>query len=121
MGEIYKDSWNMSIKTGETIEFTFSGFKIKFKYCFENSVITLEFHGVYQFDFCDFEYISETDWEFGLAQYVQSPLLETLYSRVPYENRNRAFGGELYKMQHYKLVIDDVGIYNIICKEFRLN
>jgi hypothetical protein len=48
---------------------------------------------VYQFDFCDFEYISETDWEFGLAQYVQSPLLETLYSRVSYENRNRAFGG----------------------------
>lgn len=102
------------------IEFVFSGFKISIKYYFENSIITLAFYSVYQFDFCDFDYISDTHWEFGLTRYSQSPLLEDLYSRVPFENYNRAFGGELYKIQHYKLVIDDVGIYNIICKDLKI-
>ena len=35
---------------------------------------------------------------------------------IPKDQLNRAFGGEYEKLQHYRLVIDDVGIYNIICK-----
>lgn len=41
-------------------------------------------------------------------------------SRIPFVKRNRAFGGEPHKLQHYKLVVDNVGIYNIICKDFQI-
>lgn len=102
------------------IEFVFSGFIINFKYCYGNTIVNLNFDSVYQFDFCEFDYIKDIDWEFGLTQYSQSPLLEDLYSRVPTERRNRAFGGEPYKLQHYMLVVDDVGIYNIICKSYQV-
>ena len=36
------------------------------------------------------------------------------------EKLQRAFGGEYKKIQHYKLVIDDIGMYNIICKDIAL-
>lgn len=104
----------------DIIEFVFSGSKIRIKYCFENAIINLVFYSVYQFDFCEFDYISDRDWEFGLTQYSQSPLLQDLCSRVPVLERDRAFGGEPHKLQHYKLVVDDVGIYNIICKDFQI-
>lgn len=104
----------------DIIEFVFSGFIIRIKYRFENAIINLVFYDVYQFDFCEFDYINDADWEFGLTQYSQSPLLKDIYSRVPLENHNRAFGGEPNKLRHYKLAVDDVGIYNIICKDFQM-
>lgn len=104
----------------DIIEFVFCGTTVKVKYHFENAIISLVFNSVYKFDFCEFDYICETHWEFGLTQYSQSPLLDALFSIVPFENRNRAFGGKLQKLRHYKLVVDDVGIYNIICRDFQI-
>lgn len=104
----------------DIIGFIYNGIKIQFKYNCEDSIIVLEFDGVYLFDFCDFDYLSDTEWQFGLVEYNKSSLLQKLMSRIPSERVQRAFGGDLEKISHYKLVIDDVGIYNIVCKNFAI-
>lgn len=102
----------------DIIGFVFDGFSAQFKYYHENSKIELRFDGTYLFDFCEFEYINDVDCKFGLFEYVESPLLTDLFSRIIQDKIDYAFGGEIEKIRHYKLVIDDVGVYNIVCKQF---
>lgn len=104
----------------DIIGFIYNGIKIQIKYNYEDSIIVLEFDEVYLFDFCDFDYLNDVEWQFGLVEYNESPLLKKLISRISPHRIQRAFGGDLEKIRHYKLVVDDVGIYNIVCKSFAI-
>ena len=96
------------------IGFVYDGVNAQFKYRSERKTINLNFSFVLFFDFCDFEYQSDVEWEFGLVEYEHSPRLNEIFSRI----NNPIFNKGLENLYHYKLVIDDVGIYNIICKAF---
>lgn len=104
----------------DIICFIYDGFTVQIKYYYEESIIKLIFNCVYLFDFCDFDYLNDTKWRFGLVEYDESSLLKDMFSRIPREEVSRAFGGELEKIRHYKLAIDDEGIYNIVCKDFKV-
>lgn len=107
-----------SIYEEDIIGFFYDSVKVQIKYNHKEKIINLDFNYVYHFDFCEFDYIKDINWEFGLIEYDKSLLLEDFFSRIPLQKISFAFGGEIEKIRHYKLVIDDVGIYNIICKEF---
>lgn len=103
------------------IGFVYDGVNVKISYHYEETLVNLIFKCVYLFDFCEFEYIDDLDWKFGLVEYVESQMLNDLFLRINSENRNfLAFGGEADKIRHFKLTIDDEGIYNIICKGFAM-
>lgn len=104
----------------EIIDFTVRDSNAIFKYYYEDNIIELIFVDVYQFDFCEFDYIIDSDWKFGLLEYSDSSLLRDVFARLSKEKLERAFGGEYKKIHHFKLVIDDVGIYNFICKGFEI-
>ena len=53
----------------DIIEFVVKDSKAMFKYYCENNIVELIFKGVYQFDFCEFDYINDIDWKFGLLKY----------------------------------------------------
>lgn len=84
----------------------------------QEKTVQLSFLHVYAFDFVEFDYIKETDWQFGLELQENSAFIQKLVQGISQEKLQRAFGGEHEKLQHYKLVIDDVGMYNIVCKGF---
>ena len=107
-----------SIYEEDIIGFFYDGVKVQIKYNYKETIINLNFNYVYHFDFCEFDYIKDINWEFGLIEYHKSCLLKDFFSGIPSQKISYAFGGEIEKIRHYKLVIDDVGIYNIICKEF---
>lgn len=88
---------------------------IIFKYKADNN-IEIAFKFVYKYDFVEFNYISDIGWIFGLELQKDSSYIKNFINYIPQEKLNRAFGGEYEKLKHYRLVIDDVGIYNIICK-----
>lgn len=92
-----------------------------FKYYRNGKIIEIVFNCVYEFDFIEFDYINETDWNFGLELQSNSMHIEKMIRNMSKEKIHRAFGGEYKKVQHYKLVIDDVGMYNVICKGISLN
>lgn len=102
----------------DIIGFVYDGVNAQIKYYYEESKVKLSFECVYLFDFCDFDYINDVDWKFGLFEYDKSALLTDLFSRISQNKNNYAFGGEIEEIRHYKLAIDDVGIYNIVCKQF---
>lgn len=102
----------------DIIDFVYDGLNAQIKYYFEGLKIKLNFECVYLFNFCDFDYINDVDWKFGLVEYDKSPLLSELFSRISQDKIEYAFGGKTEKIRHYKLVVDDVGIYNIVCKRF---
>ena len=105
----------------EDIEgFCYRGDNICIKYNYEGATINLNFSGVYMFDFFEFDYLNDTEWEFGLCEYKESSLLTQIKSGINPQWMQYAFGGEMDKVRHYKLVIDDVGMYNIVCKNFSL-
>ena len=99
----------------DIIEFTQRDGDVIFKYT-ADSIIEIVFKYVYKFDFVEFDYIEDLEWVFGLELQENSSYMENFISSIPKDQLNRAFGGEYEKLQHYRLVIDDVGIYNIICK-----
>ena len=78
------------------------------------------FYNVYAFDFMEFDYIRETNWQFGLELQEESLYIQQIVQAMPKEKLQNAFGGEYEKVKHYKLVIDDVGMYNIVCKDIKL-
>lgn len=80
----------------DIIGFVYDGFRAQIKYCYENKKIKLSFECVYLFDFCDFEYIDDADWKFGLFEYAKSPLLTDLFSRISQDKTDYAFGGEIF-------------------------
>lgn len=86
------------------------------KYLSEGKSVQISFLSVYAFDFIEFDYFKETDWQFGLELREDSEYIQKIVQGMPQEKLQRAFGGEYEKLQHYRLVIDDVGIYNIVCK-----
>jgi len=100
------------------IEFAQRSGNVVLKYLSEEKTIQLSFLHVYAFDFVDFDYIKETDWQFGLELQESSEYIQKLVRGMSQEELQRAFGGEYLKLQHYRLVIDDVGMYNIVCKGF---
>lgn len=102
----------------DIVGFSYTSGKVCIKYNYEGVMIDLYFNGVYMFDFFEFEYLNDTEWEFGLIEFKESSLLTQIKSRISPQMIQRAFGGEMDKVRHYKLVIDDVGIYNIVCKNF---
>ena len=105
----------------DIIGITFNGDgDVDIKYNYNEKVIVLTFRSVYYFDYCEWEYINDTDWEFGLVEYKRSKLLDGIFSRINSVLLENSFGGEREKIYHYKLVIDDWGIYNIVCKDFLL-
>ena len=87
-----------------------------FRYLDGERVFQITFHDVYAFDFVEFDYIKELDWQFGLELEENSTYIPQMVQGMPKESLQRAFSGEYEKMRHYKLVIDDVGMYNVICK-----
>lgn len=91
-----------------------------FEYASEN-IVRIIFQYVYKYDFVEFDYINEIDWTFGLELLKDSPYIKNLIGMMEEEKLQRAFGGEYDKLQHYRLVIDDVGIYNIVCKGMTLD
>ena len=99
----------------DIIEFTQRDGNVIFKYT-ADSIIEIVFKTVYKFDYVEFDYIRDLEWVFGLELQEDSSYMKNFISSIPKEQLDRAFGGEYEKLQHYKLVIDDVGIYNIICK-----
>ena len=104
----------------DIIEFVVKDSKAMFKYYCENNIVELIFKGVYQFDFCEFDYINDIDWKFGLLKYSDSSTLRSIFARLNKEKKERACGGDYKKIHHYKLTIDDVGMYNFICKDFEI-
>lgn len=91
-----------------------------FEYAAED-IVKIIFQYVYKYDFIEFDYIDEIDWTFGLELLRNSAYIKDLIGRMEEEKLQRAFGGEYNKLQHYRLVIDDVGIYNIVCKGMKLD
>lgn len=91
-----------------------------FKYYDNDKIIEIIFNCVYVFDFVEFDYIDEVDWKFGLELQSNSIYIEKIIRNMSKEKLKRVFGGEYNNIKHYKLVIDDVGIYNIICKDINL-
>lgn len=105
----------------DIISITFSGDgDVEIKYNYNEKVIALMFHSVYYFDYCEWEYIDDINWKFGLVEYKQSRLLDDMFLRINPALLENSFGGELEKICHYKLTIDDWGIYNLVCKDFLL-
>lgn len=88
-----------------------------FEYLDKGNLFRIVFTKVYAFDFVEFDYMKETDWQFGLELQENPAYLQQMMQEMPKEIAQKAFGGEYEKMQQYKLVIDDVGSYNIVCKD----
>lgn len=82
--------------------------------------MNIEIPPIYEEDIIEFDYINETGWKFGLELQNNSVYIEKIIRNMSKEKLQRAFGGEYKKIQHYKLVIDDIGMYNIICKDIAL-
>lgn len=101
------------------IEFRLMNSDAILKYHTNDKIVEISFKSVYKFDFCDFEYMFDTVWEFGFCKYLDSPELYSLIEKLMLSNKdmNRAFGRDADKLVHYRIVIDDVGMYNIICKD----
>ena len=92
-----------------------------FKYYDDGRIVEIIFNCVYEFDFVEFDYIDEVGWRFGLELQSNSVYIEKMLRSMSEEKKQRSFAGECKMLQHYKLVIDDVGLYNIICKGINLN
>lgn len=105
----------------DIIEFVQRKGDVIFKYYNEGKIFEILFNCVYIFDFVEFDYINEVGWTFGLELQNDSVYIEKLICSLPKEKLQKAFGGDYKKLQHYKLVIDDVGMYNIICKDIKLD
>lgn len=105
----------------DIIEFAQRKGDVVFKYYYDDNIFEIEFNCVYVFDFVEFDYISEVGWKFGLELQSNLAYIEKIIRNMSKEKLQRAFGGEYNKLQHYRLVIDDIGMYNIICKNITLN
>lgn len=102
------------------IEVVHQSGNVIFKYYVEEKIYKIAFHNVYFFDFTEFDYVTECDWKFGLNIQTNSTYIEKLVKEISKDKLQRAFGGEYSKLSHYKLVIDDVGMYNVVCKDIEL-
>lgn len=101
-----------------------------FKYFSDvNEKINIMFKSVYGFTYIEFDYmdyaeellIKRSTWKFGLELIENSPLLNKFVKdNFPDGDITRAFGGEIEKIKHYRLAINDFGFYNIICKELEI-
>lgn len=105
----------------DIIEFAQRKGDVVFKYYDNDNIFEIVFNCVYAFDFVEFDYINEVGWKFGLELQSNSVYIEKIIHNMSKEKLQRAFGGDYKKIQHYKLVIDDIGMYNIICKDITLN
>ena len=104
----------------DIIEFAQRKGDVVFKYYDNDDIFEIIFNCVYAFDFVEFDYINEVGWKFGLELQSNSMYIEKIIQNMSNEKLKRVFGGEYNNIKHYKLVIDDVGIYNIICKDIGL-
>jgi len=102
------------------VEFTQRNGNGVFKYLDGERLFQIIFKNVYAFDFIEFDYIGETSWQFGLELQEKSLYVQQIVREMPKKIAQKAFGGEYEKVKHYKLVIDDVGIYNIVCKDIKM-
>lgn len=106
--------------------FIYKNGDVIFKYFTDaNEKINIMFKSVYGFTYIEFDYMDCAEellfkrrtWKFGLELIENSSLLNKLVKdNFPDGNVTRAFGGEIEKIKHYRLAIDDFGFYNIICK-----
>jgi hypothetical protein len=113
---LYKKFEIPAIYEEDVIELIFKGCNVTFKYYNGDNIVEIEFQYVYKYDYCDFECVSDTDYEFGLMQYYNSDLLKQFLATIEKDRLKCLFCGEYNKLKHFKLVADDVGIYNFICK-----
>ena len=104
----------------DIIDLIFKDCAVIFKYYNVNEIVEIVFKDVYKCDFCDFECISDTDYEFGLMQYFESDMLKQFLATIDTNRLKYLFLGECDRLKHFKLVVDDVGIYNFICKEIQI-
>lgn len=110
--------------------FIYKNGDVIFKYFTDaNEKINIMFKSVYGFTYIEFDYmdcaeellIKRSTWKFGLELIENSSLLNKLVKdNFPDGNVTRAFGGEIEKIKHYRLAIDDFGFYNIICKKLEI-
>lgn len=105
----------------DIVEFAQRNGNVVFKYIENNNVCEIVFNCVYAFDFVEFDYINEVGWKFGLELQSNSLYIEKMVRNMSEEKLKRSFGGEYEKLLHYKLVIDEVGMYNIVCKNISIN
>ncbi len=104
----------------DIIVFSYRRGNAEMRYYDGDKVFQILFSGVYLFDFIEFDYINDTKWRFGLHMLKDSPYIKKMISAMPKEKIQRSFGGEVLALRHYTLVIDDVGMYNIVCKDIML-
>lgn len=105
----------------EIIEFAQRKGNVLIKYYDGGKVFEITFICAYAFEFVEFDHIEEVDWNFGLELQKKSAYIKKLIYNIPKEKLQKTFGGEYGKLQHYRLIINDVGMYNIICKGISMN
>lgn len=105
----------------DIIEFAQRKGNVVLKYYDNDNIFEIVFNCVYAFDFVEFDYINGVGWNFGLELQNNSMYIEKIVRNMTKDKLQRAFGGEYQKLKHYKLVIDEVGMYNVICKDIGLN
>lgn len=82
----------------DIISITFSGDgNVEIKYNYKEKVIALMFHSVYYFEYCEWDYINDVDWKFGLVEYKKSSLLDDMFSKIDSTLYENSFGGESKK------------------------
>lgn len=113
--------------------FIYKNSEVIFKYYSDiDEEICVVFKSVYGFTYIEFDYMDYAEmliiergtWKFGLELIENSPLINKLvkdnFPDGDVTRLARAFGGEMEKLKHYHLAIDDFGFYNILCKELEI-
>lgn len=90
------------------------------KYSGEEGSLIIIFDTVYGFKFTESEYIDTIDFIFGLVEIENSEWFSDFFDTWK-EHGNKmedSFCGEASHIHHYRLYIDDYGMYDILCKGF---
>ncbi len=100
----------------------FDGTNAIISYGDEATTITLNFSVLYGFQYVDFEYINTLDYTFGLVEIENSQWTSEFIEAWAQRDRNKedAFGKEASQILHYRLCFDEYGMYDILCKELRV-
>jgi len=92
------------------------------KYGEVNDAIILKFNVLYGFKYTDFEYTNTLDYTYGLVEIENSQWTSEFLDAWAKRDRKTedAFGKEVSQMHHYRLCFDEYGMYDILCKGFRV-
>ena len=101
-----------------------SDITIKYDYYYDENIFwtTVRFEYVYAFKFLECKYIDTNDFCFGMVEIHEFDWIKELLKNWEKDNRSLKdiFGGELSKIHHYRMYFDDVGMFEIICKNMEI-